>query len=217
MIKQTRIKICCINGIDEARLAIEYGASAIGLVSHMPSGPGVIPEELIPMIADHVPPSVSTFLLTSETDTSRIVQQQRRCRVNAIQLCDTLTKGTHQDLRDDLPGIKIIQVIHVRNFCNVEEAESAAKTADALLLDSGNPSGHVKVLGGTGKVHNWEISRRIVDVVNIPIFLAGGLNASNVASAIEQVGPFGVDVCSGVRTNGKLDEDKLKAFVDSVI
>jgi phosphoribosylanthranilate isomerase len=124
--------------------------------------------------------------------------------------------GTHQDLRDELPGVKIVQVIHVQDVGSIDEAGSAAETADALLLDSGKPSGAVKVLGGTGKVHNWEISRHIVDAVTIPVFLAGGLNASNVAAAIKQVRPFGVDICSGVRTDGVLDEDKLRAFVEAV-
>ena len=217
MISRTRIKICCIASLEEARLAIDFGASAIGLVSRMPSGPGVIPEETIAQIAARVPPSIGTFLLTSETDTRRIVEQQRRCSVSTIQLCDTLSSGTHQDLREELPGVKIIQVIHVQDSRSVDKAVSAAETANALLLDSGNPTGTVKVLGGTGKVHNWDISKQIVNAVTIPVFLAGGLNATNVYSAINQVRPFGVDVCSGVRTDGKLDEEKLRAFVEAVI
>jgi len=213
---RTRIKICCIASIDEARLAIQYGASAIGLVSHMPSGPGVIPEKIITRIANQVPPPIGTFLLTSETDTRRIIEQQKRCRTNTLQLCDRLMIGTHQDLRDELPGVKIVQVIHVQDVGSIDEAGSAAKTADALLLDSGKPSGAVKVLGGTGKVHNWELSKQIVESVDIPVFLAGGLNASNVTTAIHQVNPFGVDICSGVRTDGKLDKEKLRAFAEAV-
>jgi len=213
---RTRIKICCIATIDEARLAIQYGASAIGLVSHMPSGPGVIPEKIITRIANQVPPPIGTFLLTSETDTRRIIEQQKRCRINTLQLCDRLMIGTHQDLRDELPGVKIVQVIHVQDAGSIDEAGSAATTADALLLDSGKPSGAVKVLGGTGKVHNWELSKQIVEIVDIPVFLAGGLNASNVITAINQVNPFGVDICSGVRTDGKLDEEKLRAFAEAV-
>jgi len=213
---RTRIKICCIATIDEARLAIQYGASAIGLVSHMPSGPGVIPEKIITRIANQVPPPIGTFLLTSETDTRRIIEQQKRCRTNTLQLCDRLMIGTHQDLRDELPGVKIVQVIHVQDVGSIDEAGSAAKTADALLLDSGKPSGAVKVLGGTGKVHNWELSKQIVESVDIPVFLAGGLNASNVTTAIHQVNPFGVDICSGVRTDGKLDKEKLRAFAEAV-
>jgi phosphoribosylanthranilate isomerase len=87
---------------------------------------------------------------------------------------------------------------------------------DALLFDSGNPSLAVKELGGTGRVHDWSISRRIREQVNVPVFLAGGLNAGNAAEAARQVRPFGLDICSGVRTDGRLDESKLRAFVEAL-
>lgn len=211
-----RVKICCINSIQEARLAIQYGASALGLVSEMPSGPGVIPEDLIAEIAAVVPPSISTFLLTSKQNTSAIIEQQRRCRTNVIQLCDRLKIGSYEELREAMPGIGIVQVIHVTKEEALEEAVDVASDVDGILLDSGNRALRVKELGGTGRTHDWSLSRRIRETVNTPIFLAGGLNPENVAEAIKKVQPFGVDVCSGVRTNGKLDEMKLSAFFNSV-
>lgn len=211
-----RVKICCINSIQEAWLAIQYGASALGLVSEMPSGPGVIPEELIAEIAAVVPPSISTFLLTSKQNTSAIVEQHRRCRTNVIQLCDRLKVGSYEELREAMPGIRIVQVIHVTKEEALEEAVAVASDVDGILLDSGNRASRVKELGGTGRTHDWSLSRRIRETVNTPIFLAGGLNPENVAEAIKKVQPFGVDVCSGVRTNGKLDEMKLSAFFNQV-
>jgi len=169
-----RIKICCISSIEEAKLAIRYGASAIGLVSEMPGGPGVISEELIEEIASGVPPSLPTFLLTSKQDTASIIKQQKRCRVNTFQLCDRLETGTYRDLRETLPGIKIVQVIHITGEESVEEAKAIAPEVDALLLDSGNSSSAVKKLGGTGRTHDWSLSRKIVDSVDIPVWLAGG-------------------------------------------
>jgi len=212
-----RVKICCISSIEEAKLAIKHGASAVGLVSEMPSGPGPIPEELIEEIAATIPPGVSTFLLTSKQDVDSIIEQQRKTKVNTIQLVDRLLYGTHTDLRTALPGISIVQVIHVRGEEFVIEAVDVSKYVNAILLDSGNPSLKIKELGGTGRAHDWEISKRIVESVNVPVFLAGGLKPENVNDAIKKVKPFGVDVCSGVRTNGNLDEIKLKTFFENVV
>ncbi len=208
----TRVKICCISSIEEAQLAIKSGVSALGLVSAMPSGPGVISEELISQIAEQTPPGISTFLLTSKQYVKEIIEQQRRCKTNTIQICDKIVRGTHSQLKQVLPGIKIVQVIHITGEESINEAFEVSKNVDALLLDSGNQKLAVKELGGTGRIHDWTISRKIVESVKVPVFLAGGLNAENVADAVKQVKPFGVDVCSGVRTNGKLDEQKMKSF-----
>jgi phosphoribosylanthranilate isomerase len=208
-----RVKICCIASRDEARTAIQLGASALGLVSEMPSGPGVIPEAAIREIAEMIPPGVSSFLLTSRQEVASIVEQQRRTGVNTIQLVDELPRGAHQDLRSALPGIRIVQVIHVQDEGAVEQARSVADFVDALLLDSGNPNLAVKELGGTGRTHDWSLSRRIREAVSIPVFLAGGLTPANVREAIQRVAPFGVDVCSGVRTGGRLDPEKVEQFV----
>lgn len=197
-------------------MAIDAGASALGLVSSMPSGPGVIPWERIPEIADAVPPPIATFLLTCAGDADEIIEQQRRCRTNTLQLCDRVAAGTHAALRSALPGVSLVQVIHVSGKESVAEAAEVATQVDALLLDSGNQKLAVKELGGTGRTHDWALSRRIRETVRIPIFLAGGLNAGNVASAIEAVGPFGLDLCSGVRTDGHLDASKLRTFFDAM-
>ena len=197
-------------------MAIRHGAAALGLVSEMPSGPGVISESKIAEIADLIPPGVATFLLTSKTDVAEIVAQQKRCRANTIQLCDRLEKGTHADLKSALPGISIVQVIHVTGPESMDEANAAAPHVHGLLLDSGNAKIPIKQLGGTGRTHNWEISRRIVSSSVRPVFLAGGLNPENVVSAIHAVRPFGLDLCSGVRSHGKLDEAKLAAFFERV-
>src|SRR5436309_7061474 len=215
MLGAVRIKICCIASLEEARLAIDAGASALGLVSTMPSGPGVIAWERIAEIAAAVPPPITTFLLTCSQDAEEIVAQQRRCGTSVIQLCDRLERGTYADLRRALPGIRLVQVVHVVDASSVGEARAAAPHVDAILLDSGNQSLAVKELGGTGRVHDWTLSARIRESIGVPLFLAGGLRAENVREAIEAVKPFALDVCSGVRTNGALDAGKLRAFVDA--
>jgi phosphoribosylanthranilate isomerase len=201
-----------MGSLTEAQLAISRGADAIGLVSAMPSGPGVIDNELIEEIARNVPPRIATFLLTCETHAVAIAEQVHRAKVNTVQLVDRIETNGHRYLRDALPDIALVQVIHVTGEESIDDANAMSSEVDALLLDSGNPALTVKELGGTGRRHDWQISRRIRDSVGIPVFLAGGLNASNVAEAVETVRPFGVDVCSGVRTGGRLDEAKLDAF-----
>ena len=197
-------------------MAIHHGADAIGLVGKMPSGPGPIPDWLISEIAKSVHPPIASFLLTSEQTSEEIIHHAKRADTNTVQIVDDLRGGTYKDIRISLPYLKIVQVIHVTGESCIDEAITVSEEVDALLLDSGNRSGPVKILGGTGNVHDWNISREIVRSVSIPVFLAGGLNSINVSRAIKTVKPFGVDVCNGVRTNGKLDPSKLAAFVESV-
>jgi phosphoribosylanthranilate isomerase len=198
---------------EEARLAISAGASAVGLVSAMPSGPGPIADSQIADIAAVVPPPIATFLLTCRQDADSIIEQHAVCRTSTLQLVDSMAPAELEKLRARLPGIRLVQVIHVGGEDSIDEARMIAPFVDALLLDSGNQKLAVKELGGTGRVHDWRISRRIRDAVDVPLFLAGGLNAGNVAAAVAAVQPHGVDVCSGVRTDGKLDAAKLHAFV----
>ena len=211
-----RVKICCIRSKAEAHTAIQYGASALGLVGNMPSGPGIIPDNLIFEIAQIVPTAIDTFLLTSETNPDEIIKHQQRVKTNTIQIVDKLASGTYADIKTALPNIKLVQVIHVLDEKSVAEAIKISEEVDYLLLDSGNPNAKIKELGGTGRVHNWELSRAIRKAINIPIFLAGGLNPENVNQAIEKVQPFGLDLCTGVRTKDKLNEAKLEKFFNSI-
>jgi phosphoribosylanthranilate isomerase len=212
MEEKVKVKICCIESIEEAKLAIKYGASALGLVSKMPSGPGVISEDLIVEIAKQVPADISTFLLTSKTNADEIISQHNKCSTTHIQLVDNVEPDVYKKLRDELPEVKIVQVIHVTGEESISEAVSVSDFVDLILLDSGNQKLAVKELGGTGRTHDWSISKEIVERVNVPVFLAGGINPSNVSAAINEVKPYGVDLCSGVRKNNRLDETLLSKF-----
>jgi phosphoribosylanthranilate isomerase len=210
------VKICCIASLDEARLAIDTGASAIGLVSAMPSGPGPIDEPDIAAIAAAVPPPTETFLLTALTDAEAVAAQHRRCGTTAVQLVDALEEVELRRLRRLLPDVRLVQVIHVSGPGSVDEARAAAPLVDTILLDSGNPTLAIKELGGTGRVHDWAISRRIRESVGVPVLLAGGLHPGNAREAYDRVLPAGLDVCSGLRLNGRLDAGKLRGFFDAL-
>lgn len=212
----TRIKVCCIQDSGELDLAVRYGASAVGLVSAMPSGPGVIPEGRISALIPAVPATVSAFLLTAKTEPAEVVEQGRRFRPDVIQLVDRVPAGAYERIRAELPGIGIAQVIHVAGAGSVEEARELAPEVDMLLLDSGRPDAEVKELGGTGRTHDWSVSREIREAVDVPVWLAGGLSPENAADAVAAVDPHGVDVCSGLRPDGSLDEGLLARFVEAV-
>jgi len=210
------VKVCCIASIGEAELAMAAGASALGLVSAMPSGPGPIEEEEIARIAAAVPPATETFLLTARADAEAIAAQQRACGTSAVQLVDAVTEGELRRLRRLLPETRLVQVIHVTGPESVDQARAAAPLVDTLLLDSGNPRLAIKELGGTGRVHDWVTSRRIVESVDLPVLLAGGLNPGNAREALDSVRPAGLDVCSGLRLNGRLDAGRLRSFFDAI-
>ncbi|MBC7773749.1 MAG: phosphoribosylanthranilate isomerase [Pyrinomonadaceae bacterium] len=212
-----RLKVCCIASIAEAKMAIAAGADAIGLVARMPSGPGPISDSKIRAVAASVPPPVATFLLTCETEPDAVVRHVQETRVNTVQLVDDdVSPDVYIALRRHVPAVRIVQVIHVRDRVSVDRAIASSQHVDLLLLDSGNPAASVRELGGTGRAHDWQLSREIVVRSPVPVFLAGGLNAGNIAEAVSTVRPFGVDLCSGVRTNGKLDAEKLRMFVASL-
>lgn len=217
-------KVCCISSLDEADRAVAAGADVLGLVSAMPSGPGVVDDDVIASIIAHARrafPAVRTFLLTSSTSAPALIAQHARCPASALQLCDRLDDGALPALRAALPGVEIVQVIHVQGADDVDEALALVPLVDALLLDSGRPGAAIQELGGTGRVHDWRLSRAIVDGVArsprpVPVFLAGGRHADNVADALAAVAAAGVDVCSGVRAGGRLDDARLQAFATAL-
>lgn len=213
------LKICCMKSAEEADAAIAAGAIAVGLVGPMPNGPGPIADDLIREIADHVRTRygtrVWTTLLTRRTDGDEIADHVAATGVNTVQIVDAALPDAYARLRRALPRLRILQVIHVEDDRAIDEARTAAAHVDAILLDSGKPSAVIRTLGGTGEVHDWAISRRVVETCDKPVFLAGGLNPANVADAIRKVRPFGVDLCTGIRDKDRgyaLNTEKLAAF-----
>lgn len=212
----TRVKVCCIANVAEAEMAIAAGAWALGLVAEMPSGPGPIPDDAIAEIARAVPPGVETFLLTSRVEADGIIEHHRHCGTTALQLVDRVPFDDLKRLRRALPGVRLVQVVHVTGPDSVSEAQDVAGLVDMVLLDSGQPQAELRTLGGTGNTHDWDISRIIRERLDLPVWLAGGLNEANVSQAIRHVGPFGVDLCSSLRPDGRLHAQRLDAFFKAV-
>ena len=197
-------------------MAIEAGAWALGLVARMPSGVGPISDQLIADIARSVPSTIETFLLTSRVQADAIIDHHNFCGTTTIQLVDHVPHDDLRKLRQRLPGVRLVQVIHVLDEQSIAEAVAVSGLIDMILLDSGNPELKIKELGGTGRTHDWRLSKIIRERIKVPLFLAGGLNPGNVSDAIVAVQPWGVDLCSGIRTEGRLDGAGLSAFFESV-
>jgi phosphoribosylanthranilate isomerase len=213
---RTRIKVCCIASPEEAQVAVAAGADALGLVARMPSGPSPIPDAQIAGVTAVVPPPVATFLLTSETTADAISAHIRATNPSTVQIVSHIDPAESARLAEIEPQIRRVQVIHVEGAEALEMIPLYSRHVHAFLLDSGRPNAAVAELGGTGRAHDWDVSAAFVRASDKPVFLAGGLSAANVAHAIRKVRPYGLDLCSGVRTDGELDGAKLAAFVSAV-
>jgi len=214
---RTRVKICCMTTPSDVRAAVIAGADAIGVVGPMPSGPGPVTDEVARTIIAATPPGITPVLLSSEPETEGVLRHLQATAASVLQLVRPVDPAVHRELKAVLPALKIIQVVHVQGPEAVDLARGYALTADALLLDSGHhPDDPVEVLGGAGRAHDWRLSRNIVSRVDKPVWLAGGLTEANVGDAIGLVRPFGVDLCSAVRTLGRLDQRKLSGFFQAV-
>jgi phosphoribosylanthranilate isomerase len=213
---RTRVKICCIASTAEAQIAIDAGGDALGLVAKMPSGPGPISDAVIAQIAAFTPPPVASFLLTSETTAEAISAHIKATGTSVVQIVTPIDPAQSAKLAQLEPHVRRVQVIHVEGCEALDLIPVYAPHVHAFLLDSGRPGAVVAELGGTGRTHDWAVSAAFVQACPLPVFLAGGLNAANVGDAIRQVRPFGVDLCSGVRSDGQLDRVKLQAFMESV-
>lgn len=208
---RTRIKICCIASAKEAAQAIAAGADAIGLVGPMPSGPGTIDTTTARDIALSTAPPVTAWLLTSEVEPERIAAHADECGATTVQIVQQVAPSVHERLMAIAPRLRRVQVIHVEGGDAHDKVDAYGTLPHAFLLDSGRPS--AGELGGTGRRHDWTVSAKIVGAAPRPVFLAGGLSPQNAGDAIRAVRPFGLDVCSGLRSKSGLDAPKLTAFM----
>ena len=216
LVPPVKVKVCCIESPDEARLAVSFGVAAVGMVDETPSGEGRLPVETIAEIVRAVPRKTGTFVLTATTDVDRLEELYRMTGVNTVQLFDPLQPADYERLQEKVPGIFIAQSVHVMDNGAIDFAREIARHVNALVLDSGDSEPPFRWQNPAGQTHDWELSRRISDAIHLPILLAGGLTPDNVGRAIRLVRPYGVDVGTGVRKDGQLDQSRLVAFLEAV-
>lgn len=216
-------KICCMQSEAEIDMAAAAGAFAVGIVGPMPNGAGMLTDAVAARLARHAAKvhgdRLWATLLTKRTKAEDIADHVAEIGPNALQIVDRPEEGAYALLRARFPGLKILQVVHVEDGRAIAEAKAAAPHVDAILLDSGRPSAATPTYGGTGDLHDWSISQRIVLEIAAPVFLAGGLHPGNAAAAFEAVRPFGLDICSKLRgpePDYALDLEKLVAFASAL-
>jgi len=208
------VKICGVRRQEDALLAAELGADAIGLlVGQKHTSPDFIFTTVAKDIARALPPSVEAVLVTHVEDLDELERLLQQSEIRTIQLHSEIAPSSVERLRGRLPHLKIFKSINIISADSVAYPEAFEKLVDGFVLDSINVA--TGQLGGTGKTHDWSVSRQIVmRYPEIPIILAGGLNSENVRSAIEYVHPFGVDVNSGTKApDGFKDTRKMEEFI----
>jgi phosphoribosylanthranilate isomerase len=213
---RTRVKICCIRSDAEAGMAVEAGADAIGFVAQRPPSPRTIPDDQIASIIAAAQPFVATCLLTSEETADAISAHVDSTCPTTVQILPHIDPAESARLATLQPHVRRIQVIHVQGTEALNLIEDYAPYVHGFLLDSGNPISTGHKFGGTGRQHDWDVSAEFVKVSPVPVFLAGGLSPANAADAILRVKPFGIDLCTGVRTDGLLNREKLMSFMLAV-
>ncbi len=208
------VKICGIRRPEDALIAAGLGADAIGLlVGQKHNSPDFVSATVARDIARALPPSVEAVLVTRVEDVDEIERLLQQSEITTIQLHSEIAPSSVEGLRGRIPHLKIFKSVSVISADSVAYPEAFKKLVDGFVLDSVNLA--TNQVGGTGKTHDWSVSRQIVmRYSEVPIILAGGLNSENVRSAIERVRPFGVDVNSGTKAaDGFKDPPKMEAFI----
>jgi phosphoribosylanthranilate isomerase len=208
------VKICGIRRREDALIAAELGADAIGLlVGQRHNSPDFISATVARDIDRALPPSVEAVLVTHVEDIDKLERLLQESEIRTVQLHSEIAPSSVERLRGRLPHLKIFKSVSVISADSVAYPEAFAQLVDGFVLDSINLA--TDQVGGTGKTHDWSVSRQIVmRYPEIPSILAGGLNSENVRSAIEQVHPFGVDVNSGTKAPDEFkDPRKIEAFI----
>jgi phosphoribosylanthranilate isomerase len=156
---------------------------------------------------------VEAVLVTHMEEIDELERLLQQSGITTVQLHSEIAPNSVERLRGRLPYVKIFKSVNVISADSVAYPEAFEKLVDGFVLDSINVA--TGQLGGTGKTHDWSVSRQIVmRYLEIPIILAGGLNSENVRSAIEYVHPFGVDVNSGTKApDGFKDTRKMEEFI----
>lgn len=206
------VKFCGINKKEYAEMAIGLGADFLGFlvgITHLAEDK-LTNEEAKKIISEVEFKNSVPIAVTHLQDAKEIIETMREINVTAVQIHDSIAIDGIKEIRDSIPDSYIIKAVHVQDReRSLEKALTFEEYVDALLLDSRT----IDRLGGTGKIHDWDISREIVLSVKKPVFLAGGLTPDNLLKAINKVKPFGVDVNSGVEINGEKDLNKMTKFI----
>lgn len=208
----TRVKICGIRTFEEARECIAAGADALGFHVELEHSKCPIGAATTASIISHVPPFVASVIVTTVIEPKALIRIARATGANTLQLQGEVSADTVRAVKAVSPYLKVYAVVHVFGTDAIEAARKI-EGVDAIILDSADKTSGAR--GGTGKTHDWNISKKIVESLSIPVVLAGGLNPDNVAEAVRLVKPYAVDVETGVSNpDHTKNAEKVRLFVE---
>ena len=208
-----RVQIAGVSTLDEALAAAAAGADALGFTVCLPTGlhDGLTEAKARGIVAA-LPPFIASVAITYVDNARAAIELCRYLGVSTLQLHGAFPTRDLPLLRAGLPHLKIIRAVHVTGPEAIAEARALERHADAIILDTYDAA--TGRHGATGKVHDWSVSRALVEQVRTPMILAGGLTAENVAAAIDTVHPWGVDVHTGVEgADGRRDLERMRRFI----
>ena len=208
-----KVKICANKSIEDAKMSIDAGADIIGiLVGQEHTSNDFVDKYTAKKIADFAKGKCDISLVTHLTNADEIIELTKFIGNNVIQLHSDIEEIEVEKIKKEFPNVKLVRLIHVSAEGKICTDYKKIKYADYYLLDSFNLK--TNQVGGTGLIHDWNKSGELIRILDKPTFLAGGLNPNNVADAIKQANPYGVDVNSGCKNdNGIKDKEKVKLFI----
>jgi phosphoribosylanthranilate isomerase len=211
-LRRPRVQVAGISTLEDALACERAGVDAIGFTIGLPTGPhNDLDEAAAARIVRALPPFIVPVLITYRVTAAEVVPMCRAIGLSQVQLHAPADPAEIARMREAIPGLKVILAVNVTGPEALDLARERARHADALILDTYDPA--TGRHGATGKTHDWSLSARIVEAVEVPVILAGGLNPANVGAAIRRVRPWGVDVHTGVeRPDGTTDHDLVRAF-----
>lgn len=202
----TRVKVCGHTRERDIHASVRAGVDAVGVISEVPvETPREVSRYRAGNLLSTVPPLVTGVLVTMPSTVEAALDLVAETAPDAVQIHGTLSPAAVAELASSISQSVMVALDHDADL------PAYADSADALLIDSVEESG----AGGTGRTHDWDRTAELVDSLDVPVLLAGGLTPDNVGSAIQRVAPFGVDTASGVERSGGLkDHNAVELFVD---
>lgn len=214
--RRVRIQVAGVSSLEEALFLERLGVDALGFTVRLPEGVhDGLTEAKARSIIQALPPFVTSVAITYVSEARSALELARYLGVTALQLHGDFPASELEMVRVAAPHLKIIRAVSVVGSEAMAVARSWERRVDALILDTYDPATGRR--GATGKTHDWMLSAEIVRNVRVPVILAGGLTARNVADAIRTVNPWAVDTHTGVEdAQGRRDFAAMEAFVESV-
>jgi phosphoribosylanthranilate isomerase len=204
------VKICGITQLEQGIAIADMGADCLGFIC-VPASPRFIDSKQIRLVTDKLPDRIERVGVFMNVSVDEVCQVAEQAGLSGVQLHGSESLEFCSEIKTKLPDRKLIKALNIRSPQELSVADAYSEYVDVILLDAYDP----KLAGGTGKTLDWSMLTSFRP--RCAWWLAGGLSPENIAIALSQISPDGVDVSSGVeRSAGDKDLDKVKRFLDAI-